>query len=168
MSETYALSKEATAARSLLLACKEALGDDESAISDAIEGETNLFEAIGNAVARCNEVAAMQAGLKDYMKDLAARNERFEAQIERIRAAIASAMDSASLKKVELPHATISLRAAADKLGAVNETDVPSRFFVDQAPKLDRKALLAALKAGEAVPGAHLANGAPSIAIRSK
>lgn len=164
----HELSKEAAAARALLLSCKEALGDDEQAIADTVEGETNLVEAIGSAVARLNEIAAHRDGLASYIKALKERETRLDTQTERIRQAIANGMDAGGLKKVELAHATISLRAAAASLGAVNEADIPSRFFVDQAPKLDRRALLAALKDNEIVPGASLANGAPSISVRVK
>lgn len=168
MDVQHELSKEAAAARALLLSCKEALGDDDQAIADTIEGETNLVDVIGAAVARLNEITAHINGLEAYMLFIRMRNDRFEAQTERIRQAIANAMDAGGLKKVELPHATISLRAAAEKLGAVNEADIPARFFVDQAPTLDRRALLAALKAGTLVPGASLANGTPSLSVRVK
>lgn len=168
MDVQHELSKEAAAARALLLSCKEALGDDEQAIADTIEGETNLIEAIGAAVARLNELEALQTGLDEYVKTLRERSSRFGSQTERIRQAIANGMDAGGLKKVELAHATISLRAAAPSLGAVNEADIPARFFVDQAPKLDKRALLAALKADERIPGASLANGAPSISVRTK
>ena len=168
MDVQHELSKEAAAARALLLSCKEALGDDEQAIADTVEGETNLVEAIGAAVMRLNELAAHSDGLGAYIKAMHERVDRFEAQTDRIRQAIANAMDAGGLKKVELPHATLSLRAAAEKLGAVNEADIPARFFVDQAPKLDRRALLAELKAGTLIPGASLANGAPSLSVRVK
>lgn len=168
MDVQHELSKEAAAARALLLSCKEALGDDEQAIADTVEGETNLVEAIGAAVMRLNELGAHIDGLGAYIKDMMGRVDRFELQTERIRQAIANAMDAGGLKKVELPHATLSLRAAAEKLGAVNEADIPARFFVDQAPKLDKRALLAELKAGNNVPGASLANGAPSLSVRVK
>ena len=162
------LEKQKAAAVSLLLSCKEALGDDEQAIADTIEGETNLVEAISAAVARLNEIEAHQNGLKDYAKALRERGERLEAQTERIRQAIANALDATGLAKLELAHATLSLRKAAPKLGVVNEADIPAKYFVDQAPKLDRKALLDALKANETVPGATLANGAPTLSVRIK
>jgi hypothetical protein len=48
----------------------------------------------------------------------------------------------------------------------LNEADIPSKFWKAQDPKLDRKAVLDALKAKEAVAGAELSNGGETIQIR--
>jgi len=49
----------------------------------------------------------------------------------------------------------------------VDEGEIPEEFFVEQAPKLDRKSLLASLKDGP-IDGATLSNGALTLQIRTK
>ena len=68
-------------------------------------------------------------------------------------------MGQAEMRKMELPQATISLRAVPPKAEITDEALVPSKFWKAQDPKLDKKAVLDALKGKEDVPGASLSNG---------
>lgn len=160
------LQIETEAARSLLANMRDVIGDDEEALHDAIEGETNLIEAITNAVDRVFELEAHQEALAIQIKAMGERKSRFEAQGERIRTAICVAMGAADLRKLELPKATISRKPVAPRAVITNEAEIPSKFWKPVDPKLDRKAVLDALKAKEAVPGAELSNGSETIAIK--
>ena len=75
-------------------------------------------------------------------------------------------MSMAELKKLELPQATISRKPTPAKALILDEAAIPARFWKPSDPKLDKKAVLDALKAGEAVPGTSLSNGGETIAIR--
>jgi phage shock protein A len=156
------------AARALLANIRDVIGDDEEMISDAVEGETSLIEAISGAVDRVEELDAHCEALEARIKELGERRSRFEDQAARIKAAIHVAMGQAELRKLELPQATISLRAVAPKAEITDEAALPSKFWKAQDPKLDRKAVLDALKAKESVPGAVLSNGGETISIRVK
>lgn len=167
MSDTRrALQEETEAARSLLANVRDIIGDDEEAVRDAIEGETNLIEAIEATVARIAEVEAHQDAIATQIKAMGERKSRFEAQGERLRTALTVAMGAADLKKLELPLATLSRKPVPPKAVITNETDIPSKFWKPSDPKLDRKAVLDALKAKETVPGAELSNGSETIAIK--
>jgi hypothetical protein len=160
------LKNEAEAARSLIANLRDVLDDDDQLTHDMIEGETALFDAAATAVARLSEVEGFAAAIDDRIKSLATRKQRLEAQAERIRTAILVAMGVAGLKKMELAIATISVRAVAPKVVIGNEADIPSTFWVPSDPRLDRKALLAALKDGATIPGATLSNGSETLSIR--
>jgi len=58
------------------------------------------------------------------------------------------------------------MKAVPQKLIVTDESQIPTRFFKPQPPKLDRKELLDALKIGETVPGADMSNGGTTIQIR--
>lgn len=161
-----ALSIEADAARALLANIKDIIGDDEEAAADAVEGETGLVEAIRDAVARVGELESLAEGLKAHTDTLYKRRKRLEEQAERIRSAVASAMEAGALKKLELDVATVSRKPVPPKATISNEADIPSKFWKPQAPKLDLKAVLDALKAKEDVPGASLSNGSETLAVR--
>jgi hypothetical protein len=167
MSETSALNREAEAAQSLLANLRDIIGDDEQATVDAIEGETNLLETITAVVHRINEIAAHKDGIKDYVGRVKSRLERLERQEELMRTALLSAMATAGLKKLELPTATITMKATAPSAVITDEANIPASFWKPQDPKLDKKAILDSLKSKQDVPGAVLSNGPPTLQIRN-
>lgn len=142
------------------------LTDDGQAIADSIEGETNLHDAIRRVYWAVLEDQVQIDGLKEALATLQGRQSRFEARVERLRKAIENGMNAGELAKLELPEATLSMRSVPPKVEVSDEAAVPARFWVQQAPKLDRKALGDALKAGETVPGATLGNGSVSLSVR--
>lgn len=169
MSELHTLNRQTEAAKSLLLTVRDVVAGDEQALADTIEGETNLTEAIAAADLRLLELAALQDGIKEAAKGLAERATRFEAQTERIRAAILNAMSETGLKKVELPTGTLSLGTSPQSVRIISEADLPTQYMVEKLElRPDKKALLDDLKAGQRIAGAELANGAPRLTVRRK
>jgi hypothetical protein len=143
-------------------------GDDD-AVTDLVEGETNLVEAIAAADRRLLELAYLHGGIKTAISDLQTRISRYEAQEERIRAAVLNAMSECGLKKLELATGTLSLGKCPDSVRIVSEADLPTQYMVEKLElKPDKKALLEALKGGARIAGAELANGAPRLSIRRK
>lgn len=155
------------AVKTLLANIRDVIGDDDEMALTAVEGETGLIEAITQAVHRLHELDAHAEAIGIQMKSLGERKSRFEAQHGRIKAAVAVAMGQAELRKLELPFATLSIRAVPPKAEITDEPLIPAKFWKPQDPKLDRKALLDALKAKEDVPGAMLSNGGETLAIKS-
>lgn len=162
------LELEAEAARSLLLNIRAIVADDEEATVDAIEGETNLIEAIGFAVDRVSELEAFSEATKGRLDALKARRDRFERQAENIRTALLVALGTIGMKKIELAQATLACRQVPPKASITAEADIPPQFWKPQPPKLDLKSITEALKAQTAVPGATLTNGGETISIRFK
>jgi hypothetical protein len=160
------LRDEAEAARALLASIRTVIGDDAEAAADAIEGETNLLEAVDAGLDRLAEIEVLRDSIDALVATYKERSSRLDNQSEQIRAALCIAMGAAGVKKLERPAGTLSLRAVPPKAIITSEADLPSRFFVDQAPKLDKKSVLEALKAGEKVNGAELSNGSETIALR--
>ncbi len=142
--------------------------DDPDLLLDMVEGETSLFDIfdrmlMGN-VFDASSIEACEIAI-DTIK---ARMERFKKRIESRRAMIEQAMMIAELPKVERPLATLTIQARAAQVIITDEAEIPARFWKASDPKLDKKALSDALKAGEDVAGATLSNKAPSLTIRSK
>lgn len=163
---TQELSKEAEAAKALMANVRDVLAGDEDAIEDAIEGETNFKEACARAVARLAEIDALTDAIKAQRDSLDVRFKRLEQQGDNIRAALVAAMETAELAKLELAQATISRKAVAPKLTVTDEQAIPTHYFKRADPKLDRVALLSALKDKQIIPGAELSNGGETLAVR--
>lgn len=161
--------KEAAAVAALRASLAQiGLDGDEEALDIAIEGETNLIEAIDKLLLQIAQDEALEAGALRAADDIKARAERFGKRAEAARAVIEQAFMVAELDKVERPTATLFLTRRGPKAEIAEEAAIPAEFWKAGDPRLDRKALLAALKEGRAVPGACLSNCAPSLTVRSK
>jgi hypothetical protein len=168
----FTLRRQAEAAKKLLSTLKTT-GDseDEELVADTIEGETGLVEAIDAALAEIDECEILITGLKAKEEAFAERRRREENKSERIKALIEQAMLTTEQMSLKLPSATLTLTQRAPGLIVSNEADIPTKFWIEQerpAPKLDRKALTAALRDKEAIPGANLDNGSVALSVRRK
>lgn len=162
----FELATETANARNLLADMRDLLGDDAELIATTIEGETDLTEVASKALCRILELNGMMDGIAGMIASLKDRGERLEKQRDNLRSLLGVAMEVGCLKRLETPLATASLRAVPPKAEIINEAVIPARFWKKQEPKLDKKAVLDALKAKEPVPGATLSNGGMTVSIK--
>lgn len=144
----------------------EALTDDEDAVRDTLDGEVDLTSLVTRLLDSINADEALMEGITGYARRLKARADRYKARVEAKRALIQQAMEISMRRSIETPVATVSIRKVAAKVVVTDETKVPAEFWKRPPPELDKRALLAALKAGD-VPGAQLSNGGETIDIRT-
>lgn len=142
--------------------------DDKDVIRDTIEGASNLHEIVRSVLLSIEEDQAMVDGISARMEDLSERRRRFKDRIDVKRAAVEQALLVGEIKTIECDIGTFYLTTVAPKAVPADESMIPSEFFEPQAPKLDTRKLLAALKEGRTIPGAHLSNGGVSLALRRK
>lgn len=181
--ENFRLRVETEAAKALLQALRaDGSSDDPSLLADLVEGETDLVEAIDEAISELDEVEILITGLKDKEGQFYRRRKSLEERVLRLRALIEQAMAVTNIATLRRPAATLTLKNLPPQVIITSEADIPSEFFVPQPPpppKLDLKALKAALMAhlGETgsqsgadcmpvIPGAVLNNGSQSLQIR--
>lgn len=169
MTDIRELSREAQAAKMLLDSVHENFCDDADAAYTVVDGETSLFDVMDAILTRLAEIDAHCEGIDLAVAKLAARKNRLAAQAERLKSALMLAMDTIDVKKLERPAATLSIAKVPDKVLITAEEQLPSAFLVERTEiKPDKKAILAALKEGAAVPGAILSNGGVSLRIMSR
>lgn len=190
----HEVNRAMDAARALKANLKDILADDDNAfVRDMIEGETNLFETIDMCLAQIVTDKALCEGLDTHMSKIKARSDRFETRINSVRTAILAAMEMAGVKKHEAAIATVSRSPVPPSLVIPDdgEANIPSKYWEAQPPKLDRRMLLADLKARQkaleeaakrseserasaiaavdvatpAIPGAQLSNGGETVRI---
>jgi Gp157 protein len=111
---------------------------------------------------------AILAALRTRLLDMQERFAGIEYRADKKRALVASVMERAGIKKLTEPDFTASLREVPPGLVVIEEGKIPDAFWKPQPPKLDRKGLLAALKAGEVVAGAALGNGSTTLTVRTR
>jgi hypothetical protein len=151
----------------LLIAHPE-LEEDEILRADSIEGETSAFEFLSKIIRMIGAAQSLTSGTADYIAELQERKARMERREAGLRSLIFKVMNTADLKKVELPEATLSIRAGQQKVVIVNERELPTEFFRLPPPEPDKNLIKAALKSGETILGAVLSNAEPTLAIRVK
>lgn len=162
------IRREAEAAKGLLRSIRAiGEGDDAELVADSIEGETRLADALAEAIDQIDECELIEAGCEAKEAEYAGRRAAAARRKDRIRAAMEQAMVALDLPSLRLPTATVSVARRPPQLIVEDESQIPSQFFVAPAPKLDRKALQAALGT-EPVTGARLDNGSISLTIRRK
>lgn len=167
----HTVRRNTEAAKRLVASLRETGdADDAELVADMIEGETGLSEALESALSEIDEGDILIIGLKAKEQAFETRRRAIEARNDRIRALIEQAMLATDQPTMRLTTATLSLRKIAPALVVTNEADIPARFWIEQerpAPKLDKKALADAVKAGE-IPGATLDNGGVTLSVRRK
>jgi hypothetical protein len=141
---------------------------DDHTLRDTVEGLTNLPELLARILRSHLDDLALLAALRTRILDMQERFARLEVRADKKRALVASVMERADIKKLTEPDFTASLRQVAPGLVVVDERAIPDPFWRPQPPKLDRKGLLAALNAGQIVPGASLGNGSTTITVRTR
>lgn len=160
------LHLEMEAAQRLKEKLAAAYGDDADLIRDMIEGETSLHDAIGKATLELAAVEGEKDGIEIAIAKLKERLTRHCNRAQGIRDAIQAAMDVAELTSFKTPAATLSVRPSPPRVEVTDEALIPSVFFKQPAPVLDKNTLKSALKDGEAIPGCLLANQPPALSVR--
>lgn len=141
---------------------------DEETLRDTLEGISSLPEALAAVVRSYLEDVTVAAALGLRIDDMQARLARIEARVEKKRVTLTAVMEKADIRKLEQPDFTASLRAVPPGLVVGDESLVPQDYWKPQAPKLDRRGLLAALGGGASVPGVSLGNGGTTLSVRTK
>lgn len=141
---------------------------DEETLVDTLEGATDLKEMLAGIARAYLEDRCMVSALKQRLEAMRDRLGRLENTASRKRDLITEVMEKAELQKLTEPDFTLSMREVPPSVQVVEEAEVPEQYWKPQPAKLDRQALLAALKQGQAVPGALLSNGGRTVSLRTK
>ena len=141
---------------------------DETTLIDTVNGATNLAEALGEVIRAALEEESLADALRARLAAMKERLERIETAYSKKREVAQVVMEDAGIERLLEPDFTVSLRISPPGVAVVSEAEIPEPYWIPQPPKLDRKGILDALKAGKTVPGATFTNSKVSLAVRSK
>ncbi len=143
------------------------LAEDDTAIELALESETDAVEFL-RALERVRRQAVALAKANELViDDLKERIGRFERRDEALRRLMFQILQAANLRKLELPEATLSIRAGSPKVIVTDEAALPETFVrIKREP--DKARIKVALQDGIEVAGALLSNADEILAIRTK
>lgn len=103
---------------------------------------------------------------KSEEERLAKRRKSYEKSIERLKENIKNAMILTGLDKVKAGLFNVSLRNNPVTAHIYDESKLPKEYLVEQPPKIDKKAVNAALKNGLEVEGAVLGEQTKALIIK--
>ena len=146
----------------------EYLEADEDTLRDTLEGLSSLPEAIANVIRILSRRSRRRRGVgHPHLRHAGAvvsyRTTGGEETRGRVRG-------DGTGRSEETRRTRLHRLAACGAAGLVvnDESEIPENFWKPQAPKLDRRRLIAALTAGQAVQGASLGNGGVTLSVRTK
>ncbi len=132
------------------------------------EGAINLDEAVGVIVRSALEDEALVQALKTRIEGMGERLSRIQHTASNKRLAALETMEQVDLKKIVEPDFTISVRPGSPGVVVTCDSTIPDAYKVPQPPKIDRRKILDALKAGADIPGAVLSNIKNTLSVRTK
>lgn len=134
---------------------------DPQALLDTLEGLQGEIEIKAQSVAAfIRNIEADGEAIAEAAKQMASRAKRLQERADSIRTYLLMNMQATGITKISCPFFTITLRKNPQRVDIYEEAAIPDRFRVwpePPPPSIDKKALLDALKAGESVPGAGIA-----------
>jgi Siphovirus Gp157 len=145
----------------------EQLGDSDDlpaeVIADTLEALEGDFEMKAVQVAKfILSLEANALAVENAARAMGARSTRIYARAQSIKAYLQFHMQALEKKRIEVPDLVITRRANPPAVLITNEHAIPAQFWVDPPPppkRLDKKAIKAALDAGERVEGAYVEAG---------
>ena len=161
------LELETRAANRIRQTLVAAYGDDTDLIRDMIEAETSVREALAAVAETLQSVEGDIEGVEIVTAKLAARKARFVRYRDGLREALAGGMEVAEITSLKTPIATLSMRATPPSVEIIDQSVIPPAFMRVADPVPDKRAILAALKDGTAVPGCVLSNQPPALSVRN-
>jgi DNA-binding transcriptional MerR regulator len=142
LSETYAKVLD-------LIEAGEELGDTLEAIEEAIELKVENIAKVMKTVEGEAEI------IREEEKRLADRRRALEAEVGRLKSYVESNMRAAGIDKVKGRLFTLAFQKNPPSVEVTDESLIPSDY-IKTVTSVDRKLILEALKAGQAVTGCEM------------
>jgi hypothetical protein len=137
--------------------------DDDQLIADTLEScAAPLDEQLENLAKMVRNIEAADSGVVQTIQSLEARHERLQRAAERGRKIILEVMQVAQRDRVNTALFSLAIKKNPPQVVIDREADLPPIYFTHHEPPPptpNKKAIAAALKAGEEVPGVHTEQG---------
>ena len=126
------------------------LTDTMESIEEAIELKAE------NTAKVIKQLEANAEMLANEAKRLSERKSAIESNARNLKRYLQEQLEKCGKTKIKGEIFTVAIQNNPQSVEVLDETKIPLEFFVEQAPKLDKKTLLQHLKNEEQIPGAAL------------
>lgn len=130
-----------------LLTMAEDLELDQKMIRDTMEGLDFEFEEKAEAYAKIIKTLEMDiAGLDEEIQRMTKKKATIKNNIDRLKRSLEGAMIATGKRKFKTPLFGFGIQKNPPSLNVLDESKIPEEFWIEQQPKLDKKAALAYVK----------------------
>ena len=133
-----------------LLMMAEDMELDQKMIRDTMEGLDFEFEEKAEAYAKVVKTLEMDiAGLDEEIQRMTKRKATIKNNIDRLKRSLEGAMIATGKRKFKTALFGFGIQKNPPSLNVLDESKIPEKFWIEQQPKLDKKAALAYVKENE-------------------
>ena len=131
--------------------------EDAQTVTQLFDGITDAIEDKLLAIARvAKNLDAEADAIKAEESRLAERRRAIENNVRRLKDYAQQNMEQSGIDRAKDALFTISLQNSPPSVRVEDEGAIPRDYYIEQAPKLDKRSILEALKSGSDVPGVSL------------
>lgn len=130
---------------------------DEQTFTDTLETIQDEVEHKAENTAKIIRTMEAEAkALKEEEERLAYRRKSIENRIRRLKDYLLDNLEASGVNKVKGKHLSVRIQKTPPSVNILDEKAIPEQFYVEQQPKLNKKALIEELKNGGKITGAEL------------
>ena len=130
-----------------LLTMAEDLELDQKMIRDTMEGLDFEFEEKAEAYAKVIKTMEMDiTGLDTEIQRMTKKKATIKNNIDRLKRSLEGAMIATGKRKFKTALFGFGIQKNPPSLNVLDESKIPDEFWIEQQPKLDKKAVLAFVK----------------------
>lgn len=141
---------------------------DDEAVQNSLEAIQGDFNDKSVAIIKLTEnMTADTTAIDAEIDRLKARKQVIENRKKSLREYLLRNMEACGITKIESPLFTATLRKGVESVEIIEQSQIPNEFIkVEVVESPDKRAIKAALSAGNEVPGAMLKRGATTLQIK--
>ena len=129
---------------------------DDGTLKDTLDSIDEVIDDKAENIAKVlKELDGQSSTLANEIKRLQERKTTIDTNSRNLKKYLQQSMESVGKRKIKTELFSIGIQKNPASVYVYNEALLPKGFFVEQAPKVDKKALKEELKHGE-IPGAEL------------
>ena len=164
----YSVQQAMACAASFAAALRQEIGeDDHDRLLLALDSETDVIDLLRRVVRASLDADAQADAADARIKDLTARRDRFKARKESARGLAFAMLDALGLHQLDDAEFSVSVGKPRQKV-LVTDLDALPEAFIRVTRAADMATINAAVKAGQVPAGVEVANGMPSLTIRTR
>ena len=130
---------------------------DQDLIINALDEVGEQLEEKAENVAKLIKTMEVEVtGYKTEEKRLADRRKALENRISGLKSYIDAAMKSTGKKKFKGQLFSFNIQKNPASVNVIDSNSIPSKYFIEQEPLIDKRTILTDLKNGVEVPGVEI------------
>ncbi|OIS57396.1 siphovirus Gp157 family protein [Staphylococcus equorum] len=129
---------------------EQLLKDTLESINDALEDKADGYVSVVKSLESDNKA------IDDEIKRLQQRKTTNKNGIDRLKESLKASMEATGKTKFKTALNSYNIQNNPPSLNVIEEKNIPSDFWLSQAPKLDKKALLKHIKENNDVDGVEI------------